>query len=164
MVRSFEGEYGANYTNGDGRCRTVLNFFSKKKGSSLVEMLMAIVVLGMVLISMVGMFLISRTAVFNKEDETANALALRFIEDIEGWPFEEFYADTPPFVLSSDQFSNKYNVTATVMGLDKSAAGKVYSAKVTVTVSWEAAALGSRSLELERVISSGGHKNVGQLQ
>jgi Tfp pilus assembly protein PilV len=127
----------------------------RAKGSSLVEMLIAIIVLGMVLISMVGMFLISRTAIYNKEDETANALALRYLEELEVKPFSTLNAAfsetrTPPF-------NAKYVAQARVVNANN------YSATVEVTVKWDAAALGNRELKLERVISAGGHKNVGVL-
>jgi Tfp pilus assembly protein PilW len=128
------------------------------KGSSLVEMLIAIMVLGVVLISMVGMFLISRTAIYNKEDETANALALRYLEELEVKPYSTFTASSPPFSLGSLNASNdKFAASAAVVSADQ------YSATVAVTINWEAAALGTRNLKLERIISAGGHKNVGEL-
>jgi hypothetical protein len=52
--------------------------------------MVAIFVLMIVLISMFSMFLISRTAIYNKEDETANAIALRYMEEMEGRPFTTF--------------------------------------------------------------------------
>jgi len=124
------------------------------KGSSLVEMLIAILVLGVVLISMVGMFLISRTAIYNKEDETANALALRYLEEQEVRPFTDF---TPTLTESLGSVNNKYNASMNVVSVDQ------YMATIAVTINWEAAALGTRNLKLERIISAGGHKNVGEL-
>jgi Tfp pilus assembly protein PilV len=123
----------------------------KAKGSSIVEMLVAIFVLMMVLLSMVGMFMISRTAIYNKEDETANAVALSYIEELEGLPFDKLseLSSVPP------RRFGKYNATAQVVSSD-------YSATVHVEVQWEAAALGRRTLRLERMISAGGHKNVGE--
>ena len=124
----------------------------KSKGSSIVEMLVAIFVLGMVLISMLGMFLISRGAIYSKEDETANAVALRYMEELEGRPFTDF---TGSFSASKN-FGNKYIATATVVSHDQ------YMAEVQVNVEWEAAMMGKKKTDIKRVISAGGHKNVGQ--
>jgi hypothetical protein len=118
-------------------------------------MLIAIFVLGMVLISMVGMFLISRTAIYNKEDETANALALRYLEELEVRPFSTFTGTWTE--TRNGAFNTRYNAKAEVIDIDD------YSATVAVTVTWDAAALGKGELKLERVISAGGHKNVGEL-
>jgi Tfp pilus assembly protein PilW len=129
-------------------------------GSSLVEMLIAILVLGVVLISMVGMFLISRTAIYNKEDETANALALRYLEEVEVRPYSDFTAETPPFDLHGGSWASppgNYRATAKVLSADN------YSAQVEVSIKWEGAALGAKNLALVRFISAGGHKNVGEL-
>ncbi|MDR1132690.1 MAG: prepilin-type N-terminal cleavage/methylation domain-containing protein [Synergistaceae bacterium] len=129
----------------------------KAKGSSIIEMLVAIFVLGIVLISMVGMFLISRTAIYNKEDETANAIALRYLEEEEARPFTDFAAfPTHPASYGSKQFG-KFDARAYVMG-----APTDYMAKVRVDVAWQGAAMGARTLTLERTISAGGHKNVGE--
>jgi Tfp pilus assembly protein PilV len=128
----------------------------RARGSSLVEMLIAIVVLGMVIISMVGMFLISRTAIYNKEDETANALALRYLEELEVKPFSTF-ATVGEIESHTGVFNTRYDAKAEVLAVD------AYSATVEVTVEWDAAALGKKELKLERVISAGGHKNVGEL-
>jgi hypothetical protein len=97
------------------------------------------------------MFMISRTTIYNKEDETANAVALSYIEELEGLPFEKL---SELSIVPSRRFG-KYNATARVVSND-------YSATVLVEVQWEAAALGSRTLRLERMISAGGHRNVGE--
>jgi len=126
-----------------------------KQASSLVEMLIAIFVLAVVIMSMVGMFFISQTAIYNKEDETANALALRYLEELEVRPFASLtsgYTET-----RTPRFSPKYDASALVVDRD------AYSATVSVTVKWDAATLGSRNITLERVISATGHQNVGEL-
>jgi hypothetical protein len=118
-------------------------------------MLVAIFVLGMVLISMLGMFLISRTAIYNKEDETANGIALRYVEELEAWPFADLTAlteDDP-----DEREFGKYEARAYV--LDGSTS---YMARLRVEVSWQAAVMGTKSLSLERTISAGGHRNVGE--
>jgi Tfp pilus assembly protein PilV len=124
----------------------------KAKGSSIVEMLVAIFVLGMVLISMLGMFLISRTAIYNKDDETANTIALRYLEELEGLPFASF---TPAFAQARN--FGKFTANASVVP----GSGTDYMVRVRVVVTWEAAVMGARSMALERTISAGGHRNVG---
>ncbi|MDR1137118.1 MAG: hypothetical protein LBK91_02235 [Synergistaceae bacterium] len=128
----------------------------KAKGSSIIEMLVAIFVLGVVLISMVGMFLISRTAIYNKEDETANAIALRYLEELEARPFDDFESSSSGYDFPENKQFGKFDATATI--LDKTA----YLASVRVEIDWQAAAMGRRTLTLERTISAGGHKNVGE--
>jgi hypothetical protein len=124
-------------------------------------MLVALVVLGVVLISMVGMFLISRAAIYTKEDETANAIALRYLEECESLPFAAL-ADED--FTATETFANgKYTAEAETTAVDPDDSGGAYSATITVTVTWQAAGSGERSISLERVISAGGHKNVGEL-
>jgi hypothetical protein len=105
---------------------------------------------------MAGMFIISRAAIYNKEDETANALALRYLEELEVRPFADFEEDWEE--TENGVFNTRYNAKAEVVSRDD------YSATVAVTVTWDAAAFGSKNLRLERVISAGGHKNVGELE
>jgi Tfp pilus assembly protein PilW len=129
--------------------------FRARRGSSLVEMLVAVVVLMFVLMAMASMFLLSQTVTYTKEDETATAIALRFIEQQEGRPFEDF-ADATKFPDTED--FGKYSATASVVS------GDDYSAKVRVAVEWQASVgAGRKNVTLERVISAGGHKNVGGL-
>jgi type II secretory pathway pseudopilin PulG len=132
-----------------------------RRGSSLIEMVIAIVVLGAVLISMLGMFLISRTAVHSKEDETANSLALRCIERIETKDFAELSTPGPLDIsaITGNFPTTQYTATANVLSADN------YSALVNVEVEWKGAGpskmVGGRKVTLTRVISAGGHKNVG---
>jgi hypothetical protein len=130
--------------------------FRARRGSSLVEMLAAIIVLMFVLMAMGSMFLLSRTAMYSKEDETANEIALRFLEEQEGKPFSTF--DNLGAVTSTGFGGNKYTATASVVSRDS------FSATVRVEVEWGAAVGGKRkTVTLERVISAGGHRNVGEL-
>jgi hypothetical protein len=122
----------------------------KSRGSSLVEMLVAIFVLGIVLISMVGMFVISRAAIYNKEDETANAIALRYMEELEGRPFGDF-----SLTFSESRNFGKYGAKASVPLCDE------YSATMRVEVEWDSIAFGGKKVEMERVISAGGYHNTG---
>ena len=129
--------------------------FRRKRGASLVEMLIAILVLGVVLISMLGMFVISRTAVVSKEDETAAVLALRYLEELEEADFSNF---TTGFLRTwTDQ---NYKTTASLIESESDE----YRAKVKVVVSWQGAARGEREVERERVISANGFKNVGEVR
>ena len=97
----------------------------------------------------------------SKEDETANSLALRCLEVIETRPFTDFATAGP---LNIDDIKNKfketqYSAAAQVLSSDS------YSAIVKVEVGWIGAGpspMGGRKVVLERVISAGGHKNVGQ--
>ncbi|MDR1508742.1 MAG: hypothetical protein LBS53_03815 [Synergistaceae bacterium] len=130
--------------------------FRARRGSSLVEMLTAVVILVFVLMAMGSMFLLSQTAAYSKEDATATAIALRFMEEQEGRPFDEF-ADADLFPDTAS-FSNKYNATASVVSRDN------FSARVRVSVEWGSVMSGGRkNVSLERVISAGGHRNVGEL-
>ena len=132
--------------------------FRRKRGASLVEMLIAIIVLAVVLISMLGMFVISRTAVFSKEDETAVALALRYMEDLEGLDFPDFETWQQSPQRLSNPTNPKYEITATYVESESDA----YRAKIRVEVKWRGAALGERIVEFERVVSAVGYKNVGE--
>jgi hypothetical protein len=129
-------------------------YFGARRGSSLAEMLIAIVVLAVVLISMFGMFLISSSSVKGKDDETANSLALRYLEEVEAYDFNGFVTGEK---CGDDIVSGKYKISSLVRRKDD------YSATVDVTVTWPSNIGGQASLTLERVISSGGHLNVGQL-
>ena len=132
----------------------------RRPGASLAEMLIAIVVLAVVLISMLGMFLISRTAIYSKEDETANALALRYMEQLEEWNFEQFPAGPNRDITTSLDHAGaslRYDVTAT------STKENPYFANVTVTVSWNSTMAGRKTVEMERFISAAGYKNVGDM-
>ena len=141
----------------DGRDRVSVPFRARR-GTSLVEMLVAVVVLVFVLMAMASMFLLSQTVTYTKEDETATALALRFVEQQEGRPFEDF-AD-PYFASNPDSNGDfgKYHAAASVVSVDN------YSAIVRVTVEWPSVmGAGRKDVTLERVISAGGHRNVGGL-
>jgi Tfp pilus assembly protein PilV len=126
-----------------------------RPGSSMVEMLVAIVVLMFVLMAMGSMLLLSRTALYTKEDETAKSIALRYIEELEAMPFDDF-ADAALFA-DPVKFSNKYDATVSVVSKDD------YSATIRVSVRWSPASGGAKNVNLERIISAGGHKNVGKL-
>ena len=124
-----------------------------RRGSSLVEMLIAILVLGVVLISMVGMFAISRSAIYTKEDETAYALALRYMEELEK---EDFAILTADGGFSRTWPDPKFTIRAEVTGSDE------FLANVAIEVAWTGAAMGRKTLTMERVISAVGHRNVGE--
>jgi hypothetical protein len=115
-------------------------------------MVVAIFVLLMVLISMFSMFMISRAAIYNKDDENANTIALRYIEELEGRPFSDFNAS-----FSDTRDFGKFHAKASVVGTPTS-----YMAQVRVEIEWEAAVMGTRTLALERIISASGYKNVGE--
>ena len=127
--------------------------FRRRRGASLAEMLIAIVVLAVVLISMLGMFVISRTAVVSKDDETGLILALRYLEDLEQWDFPDYATELP-----KEWNDQKYKITATYIQNESDD----FRAKIRVVVTWRGAAPGKRSVELDRIISSVGYRNVGQ--
>jgi hypothetical protein len=130
--------------------------FRARRGSSLVEMLTAVIVLVFVLMAMGSMFLLSQTAVYSKEDATATAIALRFMEEQEERQFSDF--ENPGLFPVSGNFSNKYKATASVVSHDN------FHATVRVSVEWGSiAGRGQKKVNLERVISAGGHRNVGEL-
>ena len=127
--------------------------FRRRRGSSLVEMLIAIIVLAVVLISMLGMFVISRTAIHTKDDETANAFALRYLEELEELDFTGFDPDDFPKTWTDQKFTT----TATVVDNDN------YRVRIRAEVKWPGAVGGEKTLELDRVISAVGYKNVGEM-
>jgi Tfp pilus assembly protein PilV len=120
-------------------------------------MLIAIMVLVVVLMSMLGMVMISRTSMFSKEDMTASAVARRILEECETAPFATI-ADTG---YAMNYTVGKYDAHVTVTSLDQAGA-KVYAATLRVEVTWDAPGTGRGNVALERVISAGGHKNVGE--
>ena len=129
------------------------SLFWRRRGSSLVEMLIALIVLAVVLISMLGMFVISRTAIHTKDDETANAFALRYLEEIE----EADFSDFDPSDFPKTWNDQKFTTTATVVDNDS------YRVRIRAEVRWPGSVGGERRLELERVISAVGYKNVGEM-
>jgi hypothetical protein len=122
-------------------------------------MVIALCVLAVVLLTMMGMFLISRTALFAKEDETAYALALLCLERYETIPFADI-DDTHINNLGDLGIDTQgYTVQARVTNQT------VYMKEVEVTVSWESAIGRPQSVPvtLTRQLSAAGHKNVGDL-
>jgi hypothetical protein len=120
-------------------------------------MMMAVVLLMLVLTAMGSMLLMSRTAIYAKDDETAGTIAFRFMEEQEGRPFSDF-ADASKFPSCASFGGGKYKATASVLS------GDAFSATVRVAVVWNAA-VGTKkeTASIERVISAGGHRNVGGL-
>ena len=133
--------------------------FRRRRGASLVEMLIAIIVLAVVLISMVGMFVISRTAIFSNEDETAVTMALRYLEELEDRDFEDF-SNSAMFPRDShnENPNQRFRIITTVEQVND------YYAEVKVEVRWSGATRGVNSVELSRVISAVGFKNVGEMR
>ena len=135
--------------------------FRRKRGASMVEMLIAIVVLGVVIISMLSIFVISRTAIYSKEDETAHALALRYLEELEEQQFEDFVVG--PINLSAmlnridESAGTQYDVAARVTYKDD------YHASIMVEVSWSGVMASQKKIDMERFISAAGYKNVGEM-
>ena len=148
----------ANIRTADRKAKRPLAF-RRKRGASLAEMMIAIVVLAVVLISMLGMFVIARTAIYTKEDETAYALALRYMEQLEEMEFAELL----PMLKDNDRnnWSDQKYATRAILLEDKENENK-YLAKVRVEVTWSSAGPCEKTVEMERVISAFGYKNVGE--
>ena len=124
----------------------------KRSGSSLVEMIMAIVIMAVVLLGLASAMVVFRGTLVTKEDAVARRIALSELEKLESVKLTEIQAKVP----KSPQ--GIYTVTKTV------APGAINattpSASVTITVTWND---GSKSVALKREVSSSGWQNVGTL-
>lgn len=122
----------------------------RRKGSSLIEMLIAIVVTATVLLGLLAAMVIFRSTITSKEEAGARQVALNAIETLELCKLTDITAKaitTPQGIYTVTK-----NVIPAVISADTP------SVDVTVTVTWDN---GNRSIALKREVSSSGWQNVG---
>ena len=122
---------------------------SRRRGSSLIEMMMAVLILATVMIGLASAMVIFKGTMMSKEDAGARQIALNELERLEAI---KLTAVTAANIRSPQGI---YTVTKTVV--PASITTVTASADVTITVAWG----GSRSIALKREVSSSGWQNVG---
>lgn len=152
LIRNLRG-YTVSARNAGFSGRLCLYFPHRggRVASSLVEILIALMVLSVVLLGIMTAMTVTYGVFASKEAENARLLALRFFEECEGRRLTEIEGmpfDVPP------GFSIDREVI--LSGSDSS------SARVNLTVSWIAPGSSGKSLAMDREVSLGGWRNVGE--
>jgi type II secretory pathway pseudopilin PulG len=153
---------------------------NRRPGTSLIEMLLAIIVLGLALFSIsFSIMLVGRNTGVQKDAEKARQLALEVMEDCEGISFVQ--SKNTPF--DSDVYKNAISgmsrgdyptkadsrlwATAKVRKVGPQPASlpghPPISADILVTVEWRSAVKDHNIVELEREVSVSGWQNVGDM-
>ena len=149
----------------------------RKKGTSLVEMLIAVMVLSVVILSvMMSIVLMTRNTGVQKDEEKARQFAIEVMEECEG----VLFAQNRPF--DENEYKNR------ISGLSRSRGGAngdafkatssviqlgavpsilpnhpPISADIRVVVEWRSALRENNKIEIEREVSVSGWQNVGDM-
>jgi Tfp pilus assembly protein PilV len=132
-------------------------FRKRKRGTSLVEMIIAVVVLGIVLLGMMAGIIIAQGGLVFKEREAAVEVALRRLEDLESVPFSSLSSAA----AAGPGIVGKYTVN--VVTVPSPVKSKDISADVRVTVSWGGVVGATKSIMMNREVSASAWQNVGVL-
>jgi hypothetical protein len=141
-----------------------------RKGSSLAEMIIAILILSFVVISiMMAMIVSTNNTVAYKDEENARQLALEVLEDCERVPFDGIAGvdyRTSIQNLSKSRNSEAGNpiraeASAVVSGTLDTHSTLPISADVTVNVTWNSAIGGRKTISMRREVSVSAWQNVG---
>jgi type II secretory pathway pseudopilin PulG len=137
--------------------RMTLMFSGKLSGSSLVEMVIAIMMLSVVLLGMMAGIMIARSSVYDKEFEDARQVALKVLETIEATPYDDipFRAGT----LNDSRFDGFQIYVSQSPNLGTS--DDVYSRTVVVSVDLGNNGPLKRIVSMRREVSPSGSKNIG---
>lgn len=128
----------------------------KRRGSSLVEVLIAVIVLVFVLLGMLAAVVIAKGEVYYKEFEEANQVAIRILEIFEATPYENI-------VSKANEIDGTTLRGFTInVDLESTGLGDEYSRKVKVEVSPKDSMI-RKSVVMEREVSVNGWQNVGEL-
>jgi Tfp pilus assembly protein PilV len=129
----------------------------KRNGSSLVELMVAIVVLGFVLLGIMAGMLIARHSVIYKEYEGARQIGLQVLEHLEAIRFEDVRT------AAADQFNGRvfggYTVHVDVASSDTA---PDFAYKITVSVDMRDRQSGLPVPPMVREVSASGWRNVGE--
>jgi Tfp pilus assembly protein PilX len=139
-----------------------------KKGVSLVEMVIAIFILAIVIMSiMMAMIISTRNTAALRDDENAYQFALEVLEDCE-----RIQITSDDTVYRTAVAGKSRNRNADPRNSMKAVAGAVVSptldledrpisAEVTVDVTWNSALGGTKRISMTREVSVSGWQNVG---
>ncbi|MDR3354973.1 MAG: hypothetical protein LBO21_08030 [Synergistaceae bacterium] len=131
----------------------------KHGGSSLVEMVIAIMMLAVVLMGMMAGIMIARSSIYDKEFENARQVALKVLETIEATP----YGDIP--ARASNLNNSRLDGFQVYVSQSENLGGVSFdiSSSRTVMVSVDMGNSGplKRIVSMRREVSPSAFKNVG---
>lgn len=128
----------------------------KRRGASLVEMVLAILVLAVVLLGLLGGIAIARGSLLVKERETARQIALTVLEDLESVPYDDI--DDRIGELDGERVGDFVVRFHNRVPGDK---GLEYSVIVTVDILLGSTG-GTKSVTMGREVSASAWRNVGE--
>jgi Tfp pilus assembly protein PilX len=138
-----------------------------RRGVSLVETLISVIVLGVVVIAiMMAMLVTTRNAGVHKDDETARQLAMEVMDACEGVTFNTSAVDYTNEIQALSKTSGRFAATAecTDLGVEpttpKITTHPPISADIKVTVVWDST-IGRGTFSINREVSVSGWQNVG---
>ena len=151
----------------------------RKKGTSLAEMLMAVMVLSVVILSvMMSILLLTRNTGVQKDEEKARQFAMEVMEECVSVPF----AQNRPF--DEREYKNRisglrrskggengdaFKATPSVIQLGAVPSADILpdhppiSADIRVVVEWRSALRENNKIAIEREVSVSGWQNVGDM-
>ena len=133
----------------------------KRRGSSLVEMLLAVLVLAIVLLGVLAGVTIARVSVDHKVYENAKELGLRVLEWAEGIPLSADFTGEADEAFPSRVIGDlSFEVTRVLNDPDET---KATSADITVTVRRVSAPDRTLIPPMRREVSASGWQNIGEL-
>ncbi len=130
----------------------IRKLLKKESGYSLVEVMVAIMLLGIAILPMVGMFDAGlRAAVLGSNYDQARALASEKLEEVRALEYDEVEDDYPPdgAPVSGTEGIFEYTVDTEYMSLEGGGDASQSLMKVTVTVEWQSKSFTTTGLVAE---------------
>ncbi|MDR1482694.1 MAG: hypothetical protein LBI74_08725 [Synergistaceae bacterium] len=132
-------------------------FSRRLRGSSLVELVIAILVLGVVLLGMMAGIMIARSSVYDKEYENACQAALKILEIIEATPYDRISAT---IAERNDSLFDGFRVNiAQSESID--IAGDVSSRTIVVSIDLGDRGSTRKIVSMRREVSPSASRNIG---
>lgn len=125
---------------------------SRSRGTSLVEVLIAVILLVFVILGMLAAVVIARGMIYHKVYEEANQVAFRVLETIEATPYSD---------LSDKEGQSTVRGFDVSVSLEDTDLGAEYSQLVRVEVAHKGGMSG-KAVVMEREVSANGWQNVGE--
>jgi type II secretory pathway pseudopilin PulG len=136
-----------------------------RRGSSLVEILISIIIIGVVIISVMMSLLVNiRNTMALKDDENARQLAMGVMEDCEAVRFNLDNSAYEQDIVGKGKQIRGYDATARVrsFGGAPAAGHPPISADIEVVVKWHTALEMNKEYFLRRELSVSGWQNAGE--
>lgn len=132
-----------------------IGYMRKRRGTSLAEMIVSILVLGVVLLGVMAGITISQGSMTSRERENAMELGLRILEDYEATPLDSIRAKVTPakfgiFDVASEIHPTTYDPAQ-------------ISADIRLEISWGASVGGKRTIQMSREVSASASQNIGEI-